>query len=381
MNFKPPSFLLVGLPTVPDKESATVQSQRARQVGDATNITPTERRVKRADAAGRPATVKFDKTSLQQLDQALSRAREVGIKKIGSIYAEVLNEPDGSAAERQKFREMRVEMDDRFQNALKSTLAHTWRPVPGAGSLHQHVKVDHRLRTVVQDLNADLFVRRVGMLDLGAWISKLQALIVLLNKGQTMCTLFEVQVPVPGGLIKTERGFFEWAQSRLGPQSDPREFEEVPRQMIADDFFKLGNNARTALGLDVLVGLTSAGIADVEGSTVRHSQRVASADGLLLLSIAGLRTLSDEAKRPYEAAIGMLLLRMLIGPARAGHSRDCAMSSSMDMYHLRSALGKMSTCPACVGLLRPDQLHQVDSALKMLRAMRRPRKAKPKEAT
>jgi hypothetical protein len=213
-------------------------------------------------------------------------------------------------------------------------------------------------------------------------MSKLQDLIVLLNKGQTICSLFEVQVPIPGGLIKTERGFYEWAQTKIGPQADPHEYGEVPRQMIADEFFKLGHTARQALGLDVLIGLTGAGIAGVDGTKIYYGRRVASAEGLVLLSIAGLRTLSEEAGRRYEAAVGMMLLRKLITPApAAGHAQDCAMGDCVDLPYLRAALSKMDTCSACARLFEPAQFEQATSALKLLRAMRKPtKKSKPTES-
>jgi hypothetical protein len=264
---------------------------------------------------------------------------------------------------------------------LKGPLARTWRSSSSRASASSKA-IDDRLATVVQDLSARRRVLRGGMLDLSALMAKLQELIVVLNKGQTMCSLFEVQVPVPGGLIKTERGFYEWAQTKIGPQADPREYGEVPRQLIADEFFKLGRTARQALGLDAFVGLTGAGIAGVDDTKVYYGHRVASADGLVLLSIVGLRTLSEEAGRRYEAAVGMMLLRKLVAPSRAGdHAQDCAMSDCVDLSHLRTALSKMDTCPACALLLEPAQFEQAATALKLLRAMRTPaRKSQPTEA-
>jgi hypothetical protein len=375
MNYKPPAFLLVGLPPT-DVEPDAQPPKRVRKSVAPGKVASKSLERKGTKASSRPVAAKFDKTSLQRLEQILARAREAGEEGSSWSHASA-----GITFGDKTKMDNHEQKDGRFQVALKGTLARTWRSSYSSASASSK-KIDDRLATVVQDLSARPRVLRVGMLDLGAWMAKLQDLIVLLNKGQNMCSLFEVQVPVPGGLIKTERGFYEWAQTKIGPQADPREYGEVPRQMIADEFFKLGRTARQALGLDVLVGLTSAGIAGVDDTKVHYGHRVASAEGLVLLSIAGLRTLSEEAGRRYEAAVGMMLLRKLIAPGRAdGHAQDCAMSDCVDLAHLRAALSKMDTCPECARLLEPAQFEQAASALKLLRAMRRPaKKSKPTES-
>lgn len=63
----------------------------------------------------------------------------------------------------------------------------------------------------------------VGILDLGAWVSRLPDLLQVLNKAQSRYTFLEIQTPVPSGLIKTKEPLVAWAEKQLGRRLRPRE--------------------------------------------------------------------------------------------------------------------------------------------------------------
>jgi hypothetical protein len=72
MNYKPPAFLLVGLPPT-DAEPDTQPQKRARNSVAPSKVTSKSQERKGTQTSSRPVAAKFDKTSLQGLEQALAR--------------------------------------------------------------------------------------------------------------------------------------------------------------------------------------------------------------------------------------------------------------------------------------------------------------------
>jgi hypothetical protein len=87
---------------------------------------------------------------------------------------------------------------------------------------------------------------------------------------------------------------------------------EISRNIIADEFFRFAERMRVDLGLDYLIGITPAMIAGSDHGEVFWNHFSIGAGKMILLSTADLRELASRAERPYEIAIGNLLVRQLI---------------------------------------------------------------------
>jgi hypothetical protein len=148
----------------------------------------------------------------------------------------------------------------------------------------------------------------VGILDLGAWVSRLPELLQVLNKAQSRYTFLEVQTPVPAGLIKTKEPLVAWAERLLERRLKPREKSEIVRNMLADEFFYFAESVRQQHRLDYIFGLTPAMIAFADTEGPAWNYYAWGKDGVAVLSTCDLREFADKARRPYEAAVGMLIV-------------------------------------------------------------------------
>jgi hypothetical protein len=152
----------------------------------------------------------------------------------------------------------------------------------------------------------------VGILDLGAWVSRLPHLLEVMNKAQDRLVFLELQTPVPAGLIKTTEPLTHWAAEHLGRPLTAAESEELNRNMLADEFYYFAESVRVQNKLDVLVGLTPAMIAFVEDGLPYWNYFATGQDQVSLISTCDLRDFSAQAGRPYEAAVGMLVAAQVL---------------------------------------------------------------------
>src|SRR5262249_28386713 len=95
---------------------------------------------------------------------------------------------------------------------------------------------------------------RVGVLDLGAWVGELPSLIATLTTSQKLFTIFEVQAPVPAGLLKAPQILAQKIRE-YGGSLTPRQRKDLQRNVLADEFFKVGRDISESLGLDLVAGL------------------------------------------------------------------------------------------------------------------------------
>ncbi|WP_407792314.1 hypothetical protein [Pigmentiphaga litoralis] len=152
----------------------------------------------------------------------------------------------------------------------------------------------------------------VGILDLGAWVSRLPDLLKVMNKSQDALVFLEVQTPVPAGLIKMKEPLARWAEKLLGRSLKEEESKDLMRNMLADEFYFFGESVREQNKLDVLVGLTPAMIAFEENGAPRWNYFTAGNGDVSVVSTCDLREFSRQAGRPYEAAIGMLIAAQVL---------------------------------------------------------------------
>lgn len=165
---------------------------------------------------------------------------------------------------------------------------------------------------VVERAASGTIANTVGILDLGAWVSRLPELLKVMNKSQDALVFLEVQTPVPAGLIKTQEPLTRWAEKLLGRSLKAEESKDIMRNMLADEFYFFGESVRQQNKLDVLIALTPAMIAFEEDGAPRWNYFAAGDGDVSVVSTCDLREFSTKAGRPYEAAVGMLIAAQVL---------------------------------------------------------------------
>ena len=196
-----------------------------------------------------------------------------------------------------------------FRKALDSSVRSTKKGVQSIHPLESESVVK-----IIRELARQKGVFRVGVLDMGSWIGKLPILLEKLNAAQSLFTIFEIQAPIPGGLIKTPEGMAEWASEHLNKPLTKEERDEFSEHMIANKFFDAAEDIRKDEDIDVdfIVGITASMVAYISSNTVYWNHFSAVHGKTILISAADLRRFSEQAERPFEAAIGALLVSSLL---------------------------------------------------------------------
>ena len=225
-----------------------------------------------------------------------------------------------------------------------------------------------RAERVVNDVTRQEKVSRVGILDVGAWVSALPRLLERINTVQSQFTFFEIQAPLPGGLIK--KG--EWYADVKGFDLSARERKELGTNIFANEFFKAGNNIRLHLGLDYLIGITPAMVAGVETNEI-YWNHFSSSDGpVLLISTADLRTFAAKAGRSFESLLAFLMVGQLLAEmnpkVRFHTDRGCLFDYNQDRVSIANDAAKPSIEPACFERIEPENR---ESAKKLLQLLQR----------
>lgn len=152
----------------------------------------------------------------------------------------------------------------------------------------------------------------VGVLDLGAYVSRLPELLKVMNKSQDSLVFLEIQTSVPAGLIKTKEPLAKWAVAQLGRPLKAKESHDLVRNMLADEFFYFAESVRVQNKLDVIIGLTPAMIAFEDADGPHWNYFSMGQERVSVVSTFDLREYALTAGRPYEAAIGMLIAAQVL---------------------------------------------------------------------
>lgn len=168
-------------------------------------------------------------------------------------------------------------------------------------------KLPTELVRVAERAVAGTTASTVGILDLGAWVSRLPELLKVMNNSQDRLVFFELQTSVPAGLVKTKEPLALWAQEQLGRHLRKEEADELMRNMLADEFYFFAESVRVQNKLDILIGLTPAMIAFADPDGPKWNYFAAGREQVSVVSTCDLREYAAQAARPYEAAIGMLI--------------------------------------------------------------------------
>lgn len=192
----------------------------------------------------------------------------------------------------------------------------------------------------------------VGVLDLGAWVSGLPDLLMVMNKSQDSLVFLELQTPVPAGLIKTKEPLTKWAENMLGRPVPVEDSKDLSRNMLAEEFFYFAESVRVQYKLDVLVGLTPAMIAFEDKGVPKWNYFAAGVDGVSVVSTFELREFSAKAGRPYEAAIGMLIAAQVFALRNDieyhPETRGCIFDFNDNRTDLIESIKSMRIDPTCL---------------------------------
>jgi len=230
--------------------------------------------------------------------------------------------------------------------------------------------------SVTRELARQDKVRRVGVLDMGAWIGGMPALLERLNAAQPLFTIFEVQAPVPGGLLKTPVGMAEWASEHLRKPLSKRERDSLERHVIANDFFVAAEDIRRHLGLDLIVGMTPAMVAGIEANgTIFWNHFSAVLGKTILVSTADLRQFAETAGRSFEAGVGALLVAalMIAVNRKLEYHEDtgCVFDYNRNRVSLINTLKQMHIDARCLHQMTQEQRDVATNMLTVLKRMKR----------
>jgi hypothetical protein len=191
----------------------------------------------------------------------------------------------------------------------------------GYGSMAEEPDAARERSTPSQTRESASRVRRVGIWDLGAWVGGLADIVATLNKSQKAIQFFEVHAAVPAGLRSSKKFLMKLAEERLGRPLDATEEHDACDAILGEDFFPRQKSVRTNANVDVdcLVALTPDPIAKVhqraDGSHTIFFDFFTDVDDErqdVLVSVDGVRPLATEAGRPFEMAVGYLVISAVL---------------------------------------------------------------------
>lgn len=195
-------------------------------------------------------------------------------------------------------------------------------------------------------------VSTVGILDLGAWVSRLPELLKVMNTSQDRLIFLELQTPVPAGLVKTKEPLTLWARNHLGRPLQEMESDDLMRNMLADEFYYFAESVRVLNKLDVLIGLTPAMIAFADTEGPKWNYYAAGQENVSVVSTCDLREYSAKAGRPYEAAIGMLVATQVFALRNDmdyhAETRGCIFDFNENRVDLVESIRGMHIDPDCM---------------------------------
>jgi hypothetical protein len=105
----------------------------------------------------------------------------------------------------------------------------------------------------------------VGIWDLDAWVGGLPRIIDALNASTPSVTFFEVQSPIPAGIVWQPERLGAWAQQALGRALNQIEQDDLTPAILDEAFLELADPVQKDVGVDYLIGLTPARIGGTYG--------------------------------------------------------------------------------------------------------------------
>jgi hypothetical protein len=249
-----------------------------------------------------------------------------------------------------------------------------------------------RLRPVVEDLQRGTSTVTVAIWDLDARVGLLPTIIDTLNQSQDVFTFFDLQAPMPAGLVIRAEHFADWVKHRakqrvrdftawLRDSSEKKRMSEKERQefqdnLMSNDFYQYARIIHKQLGVDYLAGITQYKVAGYENGDYFWDYFSASQKGVLLASAFDLREYAHEAGRPFEVAVAQVMLAQLlveIGPKVTFHEdRGCIFDFNESRVSIVRSIKETRIEPECLGKIAERYRGPAEKMVEALRNYSRP---------
>ncbi len=228
------------------------------------------------------------------------------------------------------------------------------------------------LVVAVNDLRRQAKVETVGFWDLSSQVGGLPHVIEALNKAQTVFSFFDVQAAVPSGLISRPERVIAWANERLQEPLEDQALEEIGNNVIYEDFAERAQGVRSGLGLDHLIGVVPAMVALEEPDRIRWNLFGTGLPQAQLVSTFGIFDYARRAKRPFEVAVAVIALSVLLANLNPNleiheESRGCLFDYNGDRESIVETFRSLMIETSCRDKLRPKYRA---AALAMVAALR-----------
>lgn len=217
----------------------------------------------------------------------------------------------------------------------------------------------------------------VGILDLGSRISELKKLLNCMNMAQDRMVFLEVQTPVPAGMVKTGDALAQEFQKALGKSNfcDSSQ-KELGCNILVNEFMTFGKAVHEQNGLDILIGITPAMLAYHHNNEAFYNNFSYGGGGpISMVSTYDLRSYAKKANRPFEAAVGKLLVGRIISncnnlsfPKEPG---AWTLDNNSDQEDFIESIRKMRIDKRCIDAIRKKDEGKAVTARKLMRALQR----------
>jgi len=223
--------------------------------------------------------------------------------------------------------------------------------------------------------NRETKARRVGIWDMGAWVGYLEDILNLWNDCQSAFRFQAVYLSVPQQLTQGGDRTLAIARKRLSPRRIATHAADLRDNLHTDGLYPIADRIKDTLTYDQLVCLTPLMIASNEGDGMIWNFFSESDDGVIFISAYEVREFARKAKRPFEAAIGMLILAQILMDAcdldSHSETRGCLFDFNEDRESLIVGLKKMDIDPICFSKIKPDLRKPAAQLLDVLRNYKR----------
>ncbi|MDT5294036.1 MAG: hypothetical protein QOJ76_916 [Acidobacteriota bacterium] len=249
-----------------------------------------------------------------------------------------------------------------------------------------------RLRPVVEDLRRGSSTVTVAVWDLDARVGLLPNIIETLNGSQDVFTFFDLQAPMPAGLVIRTEHFDDWVKHRtkqrvnnftawVRDSSEKKRVSEKERRefkdnLMSNDFYRYARVIHKQLGVNYLAGVTQYKVAGHENGDYFWDYFSASQKGVLLASAFDLREYAHEAGRPFEVAVAQVVLAQLIvemsPKVRFHEDRGCIFDFNDNRVSIIRSIRETRIEPECLAKIAERYRGPVESMVAALRNYSRP---------
>jgi hypothetical protein len=216
---------------------------------------------------------------------------------------------------------------------------------------------------------------RVGIWDIDAYAGFLFRVLERLNKNQRLFEFSRIEATVPMGLTLSGERTRQIVRRHHGKYKDP----DIANNVLADDIFKVAKPVKATLDIDVLTCVVApmimAYLKKSEGDSengIGWNFFSVSRKELIIVSAYDLRAYAKKARRPFEAAMSVLVFAAVLAavfPDVGFHdeTRACIMDYCDNRDDIVKMLRKLVLCKESWQEI-PEHAH--DSVRKILDTIR-----------